>query len=180
LISTSILRGFNVDPKAAWLSLLHETPVSWSEHYGGFWIVADHAANYEVLQNTEVFTSERVLPSSSLSIPVPGYSDGPSGPGALPMELDPPHHGPVRGLLNTRLSPAASRKMQPIIEEWTTLSIDSVIEAGECDLLYDVLGPVRAFTYWPVMAHSELAGIFAVLARSASSRLREPGSVLQA
>ena len=63
-----------------------------------------------------------------------------------PEELDPPNHGPVRQLLNAKLSPAASREMQPIIEHWTTTCIDAVIEAGTCDLLYDITGPVPAYT----------------------------------
>jgi cytochrome P450 len=65
---------------------------------------------------------------------------------AYPEELDPPAHGPVRQLLNARLSPNASKAMLPSIEYWTTTCIDAVIEAGECDLLYDITGPVPAYT----------------------------------
>jgi cytochrome P450 len=133
---------FNADPHAAWLAL-QETPVVWSEDYGGFWVISDHQGNYDVLQNTDVFTSERVLPTPSLT--VPSFSSRASDEPILPMELDPPHHGPVRQLLNAGLSPGASRKMQPIIEHWATTCIDAVIEAGECDLLYDITGPVPAY-----------------------------------
>jgi cytochrome P450 len=36
--------------------------------------------------------------------------------------------------------------MLPSIEYWTTTCIDAVIEAGRCDLLYDITGPVPAYT----------------------------------
>jgi cytochrome P450 len=132
---------FNADPHAAWLSL-RDTPVAWSEAYGGFWVVSDHRANYEILQDYEVFTSARIDGVSSMSIPVAGKagSDDPT----LPIELDPPVHTPVRQLLNSQLSPGASRRLQPVIERWVTSCIDAVIEAGECDLLYDITGPVPA------------------------------------
>jgi cytochrome P450 len=135
--------AFNADPHAAWQDLRERCPVAWSERYGGYWIVSDYEGNHEVLKNHVFFTTERV-PSTSgdqgLMIPGPAPTTI-----ALPEELDPPGHTPVRQLLNTQLSPAASTAMQPRIEHWTTTSIDAVIEAGECDLLYDITGPVPAF-----------------------------------
>jgi cytochrome P450 len=136
---------FNADPHAAWQSLRRTCPVAWSEHYGGFWVVSDYEGNQEVLQNPAVFTTERVHRATSLVIPVPGY-DRESGLVLYPEELDPPNHGPVRRLLNARLSPAASEELKPTIEHWTRTCIDAVIEAGECDLLYDVTSPVPAYT----------------------------------
>jgi cytochrome P450 len=134
---------FNADPHAAWQSLRENCPVAWSEHYGGFWVVADYEGNHEVLKNHAVFTTERVHPTTSMTIPAFSQDDGLL---AYPEELDPPHHGPVRQLLNARLSPSASRELQPTVEQWTTTCIDAVIEAGECDLLYDITGPVPAYT----------------------------------
>jgi cytochrome P450 len=137
---------FNADPHAAWGALRKQCPVAWSEHYGGFWVVADYEGNHEVLKNHAVFTTERVHSNSGdLGLGIPGHAAG-RDLLAYPEELDPPAHGPVRQLLNTRLSPAASKAMQPSIEYWTTTCIDSVIEAGECDLLYDLTGPVPAYT----------------------------------
>jgi cytochrome P450 len=134
---------FNADPHAGWQSLRRNCPVAWSEHYGGFWIVADYEGNHEVLKNYAVFTTERIGPGTSLNIP--SYSQE-GGLRALPLELDPPRHGPVRQLLNARLSPGASKALQPTIEHWTTTCIDAVIEAGACDLLYDITTPVPAYT----------------------------------
>lgn len=119
-------------------------PVAWSEHYGGFWLVADYQGNLEVLKNPDVFTGERwpvddghgasLIPKSSrITEPV------------LPMELDPPAHTPIRQLLNALLSPGAVEALRPRIEHWTAHHLDLVVEQGSCDLLRDVTGPVPAF-----------------------------------
>jgi cytochrome P450 len=139
-------KAFNANPHAAWGALRRECPVAWSEHYGGFWVVADYEGNHEVLKNHAVFTTERVHSvSGDLGLGIPGHAAG-KDLLAYPEELDPPAHGPVRQLLNARLSPNASKAMLPSIEYWTTTCIDAVIEAGECDLLYDITGPVPAYT----------------------------------
>lgn len=135
---------FNADPHAAWKAM-RDTPVAWSEKHGGFWVVSDHKGTHDVLQNYEVFSSARTHRGSSLTIPVAGWDEPGEPEPHWPQELDPPYHGLVRGLLNARLSPRASRNLQPLIRHWVTTCIDAVIEAGECDLLYDVTGPVPAY-----------------------------------
>jgi cytochrome P450 len=137
--------SFNADPLAAWVALRQECPVGYSEHYNGFWVVSDYQGNQEVLKNYDVFSSARI-PSNSgdQGLTVPG-APMESGVILYPEELDPPEHTSVRRLLNAQLSPMASKAMQPRIEHWVTHFVDSVIEKGECDLLYDVTGPVPAF-----------------------------------
>jgi cytochrome P450 len=137
---------FNADPHTAWQSLRETCPVGWSEHYGGFWIVADYEGNHVALKNHAVFTSERVDSNSGdHGLNIPGYATD-EDLIAYPEEIDPPDHWPLRKLINARLSPAESREMQPAIEHWTTTCIDAVIGVGECDLLYDITGPVPAYT----------------------------------
>jgi cytochrome P450 len=133
---------FNADADAAWQSLRETCPVAWSEHHGGFWVVSDYEGNHEVLKHHEVFTSERWPVDDGW-----GTSFIPQtvqGGVTLPLEVDPPDHIAVRQLLNRLLSPQASAAMQPRIAHWTTRHVDAVIEAGECDLLYDITSPVPA------------------------------------
>jgi cytochrome P450 len=136
--------AFNADPHGAWTAL-RDTPIAWTEAHGGFWVVSDHLGNHDVLQDYEEFSSARVHRSSSLTIPVGGRDEAGEAEPHWPEELDPPYHSAVRGLLNGVLSPRASRELQPAIDDWVTACIDAVIEAGECDLLYDVTGPVPAY-----------------------------------
>jgi cytochrome P450 len=135
---------FNADPPGAWRALA-DTPVAWSEKNGGFWVVSDHQGNHDVLQNHEVFSSAPTSHGASLVIPIGGRQRGGETEPHWPEALDPPYHTQVRGLLNGPLSPRAARNVQPLIEYWTTACINRVIEAGTCDLLYDVTSPVPAY-----------------------------------
>jgi cytochrome P450 len=135
---------FNVDPHHAWQSLREQCPVAWSEEYGGYWIVSDYEGNHEVLKNTDVFTSERPADNPRYSgLSVPGQPERDLV--FYPEEQDPPHHAPVRRLINAHLSPAEAQRMIPEIERWTTTFIDDDIESGSCDLLEEITGPVPAF-----------------------------------
>jgi cytochrome P450 len=119
-------------------------PIAWSDHYGGFWLVADYQGNLEVLKNPDVFTAERwPVDDGHGAILIP-KSPRVTEP-ILPMEVDPPAHTPVRQLLNAAMSPSASEALLPRIEHWATHHIDAVIERGECDLLRDITGPVPAY-----------------------------------
>jgi cytochrome P450 len=152
---------FAADADARWKELRATCPVAWSERYGGFWVVSDYEGNHEVLKHHEIFTSERWPQDDgygSSQIPKPG--NGQSEP-ALPLEIDPPAHIAVRQLLNRVMSPNAAQALRPRIAHWTTIHIDAVIEAGECELAYDITSPVPAHVTlewlgYP-LAHAELA-----------------------
>jgi cytochrome P450 len=126
------------------LRALRETcPVAWSERYGGFWVVSDFEGNHEVLKHPEIFTAERWPVDDGHGASLIPKSVRVTEP-VLPMEIDPPGHTPVRQLLNPLLSPAATEALRSRVVYWTTRVIDAIIERGECDLLYDVTGPVPA------------------------------------
>jgi cytochrome P450 len=83
------------------------------------------------------------------------------GEPALPLEVDPPAHIAVRQLLNRIMSPNAAQAMRARIAYWTAKHIDDVIEAGQCDLAYDIASPVPAHVTlewlgYP-LEHAELA-----------------------
>lgn len=134
---------FNADPDAAWQRLRETCPVAWSEHHGGFWVVADYEGNHEVLKNHEVFTSERWPVDDGWGTAfIPKSAQGDV---TLPLEVDPPAHIAPRQLLNPLLSPGAAAAMTPRIEHWTSHHIDWIIDSGECDLVYDITSPVPAY-----------------------------------
>lgn len=125
-----------------WKDLRESCPVAWSTEHGGFWVVSDYEGNHEVLKHHEVFTSERWPEDDGR-----GTSQIPSlgrGEPALPLEVDPPGHIAVRQLLNRIMSPNAAETMRPRIAFWTAKHIDAVIDAGRCDLAYDIASPVPA------------------------------------
>lgn len=150
---------FAAHAAARWKELRETCPVAWSTRYGGFWVVSDYEGNHEVLKHHEIFTSERWPEDDgwgTSQIPRAG-----TGEPALPLELDPPAHISVRQLLNRIMSPNAAQAMRQRIAHWTAEHIDAVIEAGRCDLAYDITSPVPAHVTlewlgYP-LEHAELA-----------------------
>jgi cytochrome P450 len=150
---------FAAHADARWKELREICPIAWSTQYGGFWVVSDYEGNHEVLKHHEIFTSERWPEDDGR-----GTSQIPSagmGEPALPLEVDPPRHIAVRQLLNRIMSPNAAQAMRPRIAYWTARHIDAVIEAGKCDLAYDIASPVPAHVTlewlgYP-LEHAELA-----------------------
>jgi cytochrome P450 len=130
---------FAENAEAILRELRERAPVAWSTMYDGFWVVTGYEGNHEVLKHPEVFTSARWPTDTGMgAIAIP---QTPS-PLMLPLEVDPPVHSGVRGLLNPLLSPRATQQLAPRIAHWVKHHIDNIIEAGEGDLLYDVTGPV--------------------------------------
>lgn len=65
---------------------LRRHPVSWSPHYGGFWIVAGHSDARTVLKDYTTFAS-----ASGVFLPDLGFR-------SVALEQDPPEHGAFRKL----------------------------------------------------------------------------------
>lgn len=133
---------FAADPDRQWRELRQKCPIAWTEAHGGYWVVSDYRANHEVLKNHAVFTTERLLGlEGATTVLIPQV---PTEYRALPEEIDPPAHTPVRRMLNAVSSPAAAAAMIPRIRHWVTRHIDAVIESGACDFAYDIASPVPA------------------------------------
>jgi cytochrome P450 len=133
---------FAADPDRQWRELRQNCPIAWTEAHGGYWVVSDYHGNHEVLKNHAVFTTERLRGlEGATTVLIPQV---PTEYRALPEEIDPPAHTPVRRMLNAVSSPAAAAAMMPRIRHWVTRHIDAVIESGACDFAYDIASPVPA------------------------------------
>lgn len=81
---------------------LRECPIGRSEKHGGFWVAARYADVLAVLQDAESFSNEVLF--------VPPTKD-PSGR-RIPIELDPPEHGPYKQMLGRWFSPQRVRQWE--------------------------------------------------------------------
>jgi cytochrome P450 len=101
---------------------LRGCPVGRSEELGGYWVLARHNDVLAVLQDAESFSNEVLF--------VPPTKD-PSGR-RIPIELDPPEHGPYKALLGRWFSPQRVREWEPSIRRHvralleTTAGVDEV------------------------------------------------------
>ncbi|MER7015758.1 cytochrome P450 [Saccharopolyspora sp. NPDC000359] len=130
------------DPWAANIALNTHTPVAYSRHHGGFWLVSGYDQVSEVAHRPEVFSSEHELPNT------PGRPQGTVVPASsfrgIPLEVDPPEFLQWRKQLNSFFSPPAARRLRPRIQQYATWCVDQCVESGEIDLVLDLANPVPA------------------------------------
>jgi cytochrome P450 len=118
-------------------------PVSFSSHYGGFWVVTGYDDLRSGLRDHETFSSEKTFDAAGNAyggVTVPTSSAYKN----VPEEVDPPEWNEYRRLLSKPFAPAAVRRMQPRIDAFTTEAIDRIIEHGQGDLILDIANPVTA------------------------------------
>lgn len=130
-------REFAADPWSVYADLRASCPVSWSESYGGFWVLADYDDVRHVALDDDTFSSEQ-------SITVPAKP--PTARLSIPIEMDPPRFLEYRRILNPRFSPAAIATVEPTIRALVDQLIDGFVERGSCDLVLDLTSPLPAMT----------------------------------
>jgi cytochrome P450 len=103
-----------------------DTPIGWSQIYGGFWVVTGWEAMREIQHKANLFSSKGV------NFPTLGT------PGERPLMLagyDEPAHSRYRRLLQIPFSPSKALEMEEYFRKDTNLLIDRFIADGEVDLV---------------------------------------------
>jgi cytochrome P450 len=125
---------------------LHATgnPIAWTQAHGGFWVIAGWDEVHRVGEDWESFTSYNDLEGT-----------GNGGRGQLiPQttyrldlgESDPPLHTERRRLEAPFFTPKALRQWRPVVRRHLVEALNGVLEAGECDLMADVIIPTTSRT----------------------------------
>ena len=139
-------------------------PVAHTDEIGGSWVVTRYADIERADGDDEAFSSRYgVFPSSVDPNPPLGVSGStpgeertgplaaypPPGPNGeaprssfLPLELDPPLHGPYREALAPLFSPHAVTELAPWLLALADQLIDAIIENGEGDFSRDLSTPL--------------------------------------
>jgi cytochrome P450 len=121
-----------------------ESPVTWSDQWGGFWVVSRYDDVLSVLQDWETF-------SSAQGVTVPS---GPPGPyPALPEMIDPPEHRDYKRIINGFLTP-------PVVAQWEAATratvnelIDGFADAGRCEFMADFATPLPGMSFFQHVIH---------------------------
>jgi cytochrome P450 len=130
------------DVHEAYLNLKKNAPpLFWTPHNGGHWVVNNADLAVKSLRHPEIFSSQ------FLSIP-----PNPHQPKMIPESLDPPEHRPYRQMLRPFFEGKAIAPLEPRIIEWTEELIDNVANAGECDFVGAIGGPL------PISVFMEMFG----------------------
>ncbi len=123
--------------RSAMASAAHD--VMWTPHSGGHWIVMDPDLCETVLTDAERFSSRVVI--------VPRDPAGEAYSKYIPLSLDPPHHGPIRKLLNDGLSPKMIGQRKDAMRGLTVDLIEGFRASGRCNFTHDFAEqvPIRIF-----------------------------------
>jgi cytochrome P450 len=89
-----------------------------------FWMITEYEHVVEALQMPDVFGNE------VLSALAPGHTID-----LLPQYLNPPEHTAMRRVLNRWFSPAAVRRLEPLVLRRCVELVEALRPKGECDLV---------------------------------------------
>jgi len=97
----------------------------------GTWVITRAADQREVLQNAEVFSSNRGLFKAALGEDLP----------MIPLEIDPPNHQKYRALLNPLLSPRKVDALEDRARGRAVALIESFRYKGHCEVMNEFAFP---------------------------------------
>jgi cytochrome P450 len=132
--------GYAREAGAINAQLRTESPVAWSEHYGGFWVLSRYEDVATASRDDATFSSEHNLLEPGLD----GVAIPPPPVQMIPLEVDPPRFQLYRRLLNPKLTATAIDGWEAFIEDLVTALLDRVLPLGEADLVLDVAVPLPA------------------------------------
>jgi cytochrome P450 len=116
--------GAREDLHAAWQRLRGGPAFVWAPYHGGYWIPT-RAADVEYLQLTPD-------PFSMRDVTMPANTR----PGRLlPLEADPPEHGPFRAILNPYFAPKRLAALKEFTQRLAIKLIEGIKGRGECEFM---------------------------------------------
>jgi cytochrome P450 len=124
-------------PNALLAELRRESPVVWLEEPAadgwpggpGFWAVLRHADVKAVLRRPEVFSSQL----GATQIRDPATPEALAYVRRMMLNLDPPEHSRLRGLLSRAFTPRAVARLEDRIGRWARDLVAAVAPDGQCD-----------------------------------------------
>ncbi len=124
-------------PHELWTRLRSEEPVAYfaPAGYEPFWAITKHADILEISRQPLRFSSVRGITLMPAGVVMP--------PSEMVVMLDPPRHGLVRRVANSRFTPRALRERRPEIDRIAVGILDDAIQdiSGELDFVERVAAP---------------------------------------
>lgn len=136
-------------PHEALAELRREDPVHWNPEPDGpgFWAVTRYHDIRAVHRNWEVYSSE--LGGTSLEDLEPEYVEARKSM----IDMDPPRHDQLRGLINRRFTPRAVNIWRDQVRTVTREVLDRALPLGEFDFVHEIASEV------PMQVFAEILGV---------------------
>jgi cytochrome P450 len=116
--------------------------IFWTPRNGGHWCINDHELIFEASRRPDLFSSHAMT--------IPPMPEG-HEPRFLPLNLDPPEHGPFRMPLMKAFSPDAMNILGKDIRAFATELVDAVADKGECDFVSAIAEPMPVIIFMKLM-----------------------------
>jgi len=119
------------DPFVLYHRLRDDAPAYWNDELA-FWALTRFADVHEGFRDSATYSS-----AQGIALEARGGTQG------LPMmiTLDPPDHTVMRKLVSRLFAPSAVAALEGEARRIVTGYLDRIVDAGECDLVADLLGP---------------------------------------
>ena len=104
------------DLRPLWKHMRQTCPVAFSPHHGGFWIASTYDTISEVAHDPQTYSSTYVTVPPQLGIGEMGFP---------PLTINPPEHGPIKGVLTTAFTVPKVAQLEPMV----TGIIDDALDA---------------------------------------------------
>ena len=133
------------DPVASYRALRSQSPVAYSEAWGGYWILSGYKPLFEAARDNATFSSARTDDGGEgLTVVIPKTPH----PFHIPIEIDPPEFRKWRKIVNFITAPAAIERIEPLVKHYVTWFIDQIIEDGQCDMAEVIAVPSIVTVDW--------------------------------
>lgn len=125
--------------------LREEAPVFWQRQAdgSGFWVLAKY----------DDVVSASLEPSTFSSARGTNIEDAQGGTELMMLNMDPPRHTKLRGLVSKGFTPRMVKALEPHVREIAGEVIDRVAATGECDFVTEIAAEI------PLQVIAELIGI---------------------
>ena len=137
------------DYRAKFLDITHDMqkhcPIAWTDTYGGHWVAAGGHEVFELARCPHISNDHDVSGTRRgyKGISIPTLVNAENIRGGM-LEMDDPEHRHYRDALNPYLSPAATKRWEPFVDEVVRACIDDRIESGRIDFVDDLANVVPA------------------------------------
>jgi cytochrome P450 len=123
------------------------TPVAWTAHGGGRWIVTGYDETSTVLRDPATYSSVANEDGA-------GAYD-PDIPRLIPIAFDAPEHTAYRDMITEQFSPANVRQLEDAIRKLAVELIDDFVDEGSCEFIRAFAQPLPSHLFlvlmgWPL------------------------------
>jgi cytochrome P450 len=122
---------FALDPHADYAVLREKCPVSWTENYGGFYVMSKYADISEILMDAATFSS---WPADTP--PTPGHNRA-----LIPLEVDPPDHRRYRMIIDPVFRPKAIEPIADSVRQYAIELAETMVAKREFDFMTEFAVP---------------------------------------